>query len=117
MYDACISPLLVITAVLFCAVAEGRHCNSQRIPKGNFRPGGIYKECSTLDLGGTNLNDNDILRLVTALEGTKLTTLDLGYNKIGPEGAHAIANVLSEMPQLTTLVLGFNKIGPDGARS
>ena len=44
-----------------------------------------------------------------------VTTLDLGYNSIGPEGALAIAEALKINATLTTLVLRYNTMGDAGA--
>ena len=45
-----------------------------------------------------------------------LTNLDLSLNKIGDEGAKAIADSLkSGMAVVTTLYLGYNSIGDEGA--
>ena len=47
-----------------------------------------------------------------------LTTLDLGYNSIGVEGAKAIADSLkSGMAVLTKLELEYNKLGEAGAKA
>ena len=45
------------------------------------------------------------------------TTLDLSYNKIGVEGARALALNLANVKCLTTLDLSYNKIGDEGARA
>ena len=47
----------------------------------------------------------------------QLTTLDLGDNKLGPEGAKALAAQLRHCQQLTTLDLGGNELGEEGAQA
>jgi hypothetical protein len=46
-----------------------------------------------------------------------LTSLNLGYNKIGVEGAKAIAQALEKNESLTSLYLMNNKIGAEGAKA
>eukprot|EP00900_Chrysochromulina_parva_P007052 jgi/Chrpa1/16348/Chrysochromulina_OHIO_Genome00021880-RA len=46
-----------------------------------------------------------------------VTTLDLGYNSIGVEGAKAIAEALKVNAVLTELHLSNNNIGVDGAKA
>ncbi|KAK3282617.1 hypothetical protein CYMTET_9653 [Cymbomonas tetramitiformis] len=54
---------------------------------------------------------------------TSLNTLDLGYNRIGPEGAKALAVALTPNAEgvfntsLNTLDLNNNDIGPEGAKA
>ena len=50
-------------------------------------------------------------------ENQNLVKMDLGYNKIGDEGAEAIAEALKVNKSLATLVLWGNKIGDDGAKA
>jgi Ran GTPase-activating protein (RanGAP) involved in mRNA processing and transport len=44
-----------------------------------------------------------------------LTTLDLGWNRIGDEGATELASMLRANATLTTLDLSGNRIGDEGA--
>ena len=44
-----------------------------------------------------------------------LTSLDVGQNQIGPEGARAIGESLRVNGSLTSLNLAANKLGPEGA--
>ena len=46
-----------------------------------------------------------------------LQELNLGCNKIGPEGAQAIAEALKTNSSLQYLVLMFNKIGSEGVQA
>ena len=46
-----------------------------------------------------------------------MTTLDLGNNSIGLEGALAIAEALNDNATLTTLVLEYNRMGDAGAKA
>jgi internalin A len=63
-----------------------------------------------------------VIRLSTFVEGlaqklqslTSLTSLNLGNNSIGAEGAKAIAQSLTS---LTSLNLGYNSIGDEGAKA
>ena len=52
---------------------------------------------------------------MTHLISLRLTLLDLGWNKIGDEGAGRLAEVLGSMTALTMLGLGSNEIGDEGA--
>ena len=47
----------------------------------------------------------------------KLTSIDLEYNKIGDDGAQALAEMLTVNHTLTLINLRYNKIGDDGARA
>jgi hypothetical protein len=60
-----------------------------------------------------------INRLCIALQDgrTTLTTINLGYNDIGNEGAKAVAEMLQVNATLTTINLGYNTIGYEGAKS
>jgi Ran GTPase-activating protein (RanGAP) involved in mRNA processing and transport len=67
-------------------------------------------------LGSVKLFPN----LEAALKGVfnrVLTTLDLENNKIGGEGAMAIAEALKVNAVMTTLDLGGNNIGVEGAKA
>ena len=45
-----------------------------------------------------------------------LTSIDVQYYDIGPEGAQALADALQVNKTLTSINLGSNNIGPEGAR-
>lgn len=47
----------------------------------------------------------------------ELTTLDLGGNDIGPEGAKALGEALGGHPALKSVELGYNPLGPEGAET
>ena len=64
------------------------------------------------------------VKVFTNLEATGLgvfnrvlTTLRLNVNKIGAEGAKAIAEALKVNAVVTTLFLGVNNIGVEGAKA
>ncbi|CAF1465279.1 unnamed protein product [Rotaria sordida] len=42
------------------------------------------------------------------------TTLELGYNHIGPRGAKQLVDVLRKNKALTTLCFSYNQLGPEG---
>ena len=48
---------------------------------------------------------------------TQLTTLYLGYNKIGDDGAEAVAANIHHCTQLNLLGIAHNKIGDIGAKA
>jgi hypothetical protein len=48
---------------------------------------------------------------------TKITTLDLGYNKIGDEGANALAEMLKTNTTINTLCLSWNEIRNEGDKA
>lgn len=72
-----------------------------------------------LDLSNNGLSDNDIAPLInrfsslTTLDFNKLTTLELGNNKIGEASAFAIASS-GNLTGLTLLGLGHNQLGTSG---
>ncbi|KAF0699177.1 Aste57867_10229 [Aphanomyces stellatus] len=57
-------------------------------------------ECDLADIGCINVAD--------CLNQTKLTTLDLGSNRITAIGAHELASAIATMPHLRMLSLRFN---------
>ncbi|KOO29893.1 hypothetical protein Ctob_015558 [Chrysochromulina tobinii] len=74
-------------------------------------------ELRTLNLSQNKLDAEDARALAPALMKTTavMTTLDLGGNNIGVEGANAIAEALKVNAVLTKLWLNNNNIGPEGA--
>lgn len=65
-----------------------------------------------LHLEDNNIDDNSIKMMCAALTNTtKLKKLDLGGNKISPEGLYSLANHLTSLPSLAGLVLKNNIIG------
>jgi hypothetical protein len=77
-----------------------------------------YTSLTSLLLGGCKLGDVGAIALATSLQGNqKLTLLALTAGNICEAGVAAIADVLPSTA-LTSLNLGwFNKIGPDGAKA
>jgi hypothetical protein len=73
---------------------------------------------TTLFLGNNNIGDEGARALAAALDNNAtLTRLDLDGNNIGAEGARALAAALDKNATLTTLFLGNNNIGDEGARA
>ena len=67
---------------------------------------------TTLDLGRNAIGDEGAKTIAEALKvNTFLTTLNLGHNAIGDEGAKTIAEALKAHIFLTKLVLNGNSIG------
>ncbi|MCG2755913.1 hypothetical protein L6269_00260, partial [Candidatus Dependentiae bacterium] len=81
----------------------------------------MNKNCSLsyLKIGwNEEISDKGTECLAKALLNSKLTKLNIGKNKIGPEGARYIADALkNENCNLTELYLYWNKIGDDGAKA
>jgi len=73
-------------------------------------------QITSLDLGYNFIGYEGAKAIATALPQSKLTSLDLGYNRIGDEGAKAIATALPQS-KLTSLDLGYNRIGGEGAKA
>ena len=68
-----------------------------------------------LDLTNRGLNNNDLIRLVTAFTAaTKVSILSLSFNQITNVGAKTLATLLASNPLLTQLDLSSNLIGDDG---
>ena len=64
---------------------------------------------TSLDLSSESIDDEVIIRLVTALNtNTTLTTLDLSQNEIADEGVGSVATILSTNTTLTTIILSQN---------
>ena len=55
--------------------------------------------------------------ILTELKNNSITTLDLGGNNIGVEGAKAIAEALKVNESITELNLYNNNIGDEGAKA
>ena len=73
---------------------------------------------TTLSLEHSDINDEALRLLAEALQqgaAPLLTTLALGENRIGAEGATALARALIAVPLLTALDLHSNTIGDAGA--
>ncbi|CAF3923814.1 unnamed protein product [Adineta steineri] len=72
---------------------------------------------TTLELGGNEIGNQGAQHLANALEGNKtLTTIYLGGNKIGDQGVQHLGHSLEINKTLTTLYLRGNKIGAKGAQ-
>ncbi|MFT5795178.1 MAG: Ran GTPase-activating protein (RanGAP) involved in mRNA processing and transport [Ulvibacter sp.] len=72
---------------------------------------------TTLDLGGNNIGDEGAQVLAVALQNTEIvTTLTLEKNNIGAEGAKELAEALKNNKTVTTLYLGVNNIEAEGAQ-
>ena len=54
---------------------------------------------------------------IQANRQTKITNLDLGYNKIGNEGANALAEMLKTNTTINTLCLCWNQIRNEGDKA
>ncbi|KAK3276185.1 hypothetical protein CYMTET_15721, partial [Cymbomonas tetramitiformis] len=100
--------------------------NTITITKGVDLPIGAFRrnELTELDLSGKHLRCADAIILGAALVfNTSLNTLNLRGNKIGPEGAKALAVALTPNEKgvfntsLNTLDLYENEIGPEGAKA
>jgi uncharacterized protein (TIGR02996 family) len=71
---------------------------------------------TTLDLGGNKIGDEGAVALASSPHLAKLTSLDLNMNEIGDEGAVALASS-RHLANLTTLGLYGNRIGAEGAKA
>ncbi|QDU93615.1 TIGR02996 domain-containing protein [Lignipirellula cremea] len=67
-----------------------------------------------LDLSKNKLTAAEIIPLIGAPWWKQLRTLHLAFNALGDEGATELGEI--EAPRLTRLDLGVNRIGPEGAR-
>jgi Ran GTPase-activating protein (RanGAP) involved in mRNA processing and transport len=74
-------------------------------------------QLTALDLGWMRIGVDGAKLLAVAL-GTNnaLTSINLGSNLIGVEGARSFAAALGRNTTLTSINLGYNNIGNDGAR-
>ncbi|KAF9904158.1 hypothetical protein EC991_002993 [Linnemannia zychae] len=72
---------------------------------------------TTLDLSYNSIGPNGAQALAEALKINTLTTLDLQSNSIGDNGTQALAEALKTNNTLTTLDLYNNEIGPYGAQA
>jgi hypothetical protein len=113
--NSCISgegepPLRLTIAAVACA-GSGVICG---IPVQQLREDSVRK----LNLTGRMLHVPAAMLVAYLIPATSvLTELRLGYNKIGDEGAKAIAEALKVNAVVTELWLGGNKIGDEGANA
>ena len=123
-------PTLPMLLASVLSAAEGRSCFGNDVfikGKGNgaferAKGNGMYgasipADCTSLDLGDSNIGDRGATALANALRyNTVLESLDLGYNnKIGDLGAASLAAALKVNTVLKTLILSENVIGDEGA--
>ena len=72
---------------------------------------------SVLDLGYNRIGDEGVRSLSRVLVNCRmLSHLDLCHNAIGSEGMEILASVLAQCTALSHLDLGYNHIGAEGAR-
>ena len=77
---------------------------------------GMTREQTYSDFSSQNLRPADAILIASDMKFMAVvTTLDLGFNSIGNEGAKAIAEALKATAVLTTLRLNSNIIGDEGA--
>ncbi len=74
------------------------------------------RNLTTLDLCYNKLGPEGARALAASPHLRNLTTLDLWHNDLGAEGAQALA-ASPHLQHLTTLNLGLNDLGPEGARA
>ena len=115
-------PMLPMLLASVFSAAEGRSCFGNDVfikGKGNtaFERASIPADCTSLDLGDSNIGDRGATALADVLRyNTVLESLDLGYNnKIGDLGAASLAAALKLNTALKTLILSENLIGDEGA--
>ena len=68
-------------------------------------------------VGGNELGDEGTIILCDALRestATKVQELDLSLNRIGPEGAKAVAAMAAVVASLTRLDIDYNSLGEEG---
>eukprot|EP00729_Bicosta_minor_P016668 gene16669-5220_t len=110
--------LLGCLLLLLAVRTVGRKCeNDDVFPKGHFSTATIPANCTELSLRSNKIGDDGATALAEVLKNnnTALATLSLRSNKIGDDGATALAEVLKNNTALATLDLRSNKIGDDGA--
>ena len=72
---------------------------------------------TALDLSVNELKDEGVSAVCEAIQSnkeTKLTSLNFGYNGIGPVGANAVAAMVAVTGLLTSIKLRGNKLGGEG---
>ena len=110
--------LLGCLLLLLAVRTVGRKCeNDDVFPKGHFSTATIPANCTELSLRSNKIGDDGATALAEVLKNnTALATLNLHGNKIGDDGATALAEALkNNNTALATLSLSNNKIGNDGA--
>ena len=74
---------------------------------------GVNGGLTALDLSSNNLEDEGVSAVCEAIQSnkeTKLTSLNLGDNEIGPVGANAVAAMVVVTGSLTSINLSKNKL-------
>jgi Ran GTPase-activating protein (RanGAP) involved in mRNA processing and transport len=78
----------------------------------------IPPSCHKLELTGSNMVDLDAVALASIVSGNfAITSVDLSYNLIGPEGAFWLAKAFAENYAIQAVGLNYNHIGDLGAVS
>ncbi|XP_044166448.1 protein NLRC3-like [Acropora millepora] len=75
------------------------------------------KSLKLVDLDMLSFFERSFALFLALRVNTSLTSLNLGLNFIGDEGAHSISEALRVNTSLTSLVLSYNSIGKEGAHS
>jgi len=77
----------------------------------------LVSKLVSLNLNENRLGPPGVKALVPGLAGTSLTSLDLSRNGLGVEGAAELAGGLLANTSLRTLDVRLNKLGPAGAKA
>jgi Ran GTPase-activating protein (RanGAP) involved in mRNA processing and transport len=78
----------------------------------------VNSSLQTLNLTWNKIGDDGAVALAAGLKvNSSLQTLNLTWNKIGDEGAVALAEALKDNKSLQTLALCKNQIGDEGAKA
>ncbi|MGC6403931.1 MAG: hypothetical protein ACON5A_01630, partial [Candidatus Comchoanobacterales bacterium] len=108
--------LMLISSVMISA----KDCKYEDINnKSDVHEWSIPKDCISLDLSESDIDDEDAKKLATAMKenkNIKLTNLILANNNIGYKGVKELAAVLNKNKTLTQLDLTNNNIGDKGVK-
>lgn len=95
-----------------------REGSSSRCPELKLGGNQAHESLTEMDLSGLGVDYRDIANLVCVLkDNPPLQALRLNNNKIGDEGAKALAEALADNSTLISLELTNNWIGNDGANA
>jgi Ran GTPase-activating protein (RanGAP) involved in mRNA processing and transport len=125
-------PAAMLVASLIPATSVLKNCNllknsfdvesAKKLTKMGSEKGimlsGMTRDQKVANFPGQSLQPADAILITSDLKFMAVvTTVDLGDNHFGVEGAKAIAEALKVNAVVTTLYLGRNNIGNDGAKA
>jgi len=77
----------------------------------------VSASVTSLSLGRNSLGDEDVTAICEAVQSnkeTKLASLDIQYNRVGPAGAKSVAAMVAVIASVSRLDARVNRLGDEG---